>query len=370
MADYTSDAFTLKGFETPEEIRRRIGRATQQDASAFGLQFGQGIKNNRNRILAQIGASFGYGMGSSMNPDPAIAQAEKRQKILSGVDWNDPEDLGRRAEAAAAIKDPQLNLFLSDRKQTIEGLKAKADAEKRKEDRDIKAAEIAREREDRLKAAQISQEEFNLKKLELDQKKFELQKTGQDWKQDPEVRKLQLENLRESINLRKTLQGYYSVGKAPKNAPAPSLSELARAKQYLTKDPRYAMDAGLLNTGFGKESLDVLVPYLAEEAKAATVDGKPFSFHFDRIYNELVKEGIITPDAGFLGKPSVDAEALSNRGAVNPYTVAPPGAGNPFIQPNAAQDIQTPGGPAVGDVVDGYEFLGGNPGDPKNWKKK
>lgn len=28
------------------------------------------------------------------------------------------------------------------------------------------------------------------------------------------------------------------------------------------------------------------------------------------------------------------------------------------------------GPPAVGDIVDGYEFLGGNPGDPNNWKLK
>jgi len=28
------------------------------------------------------------------------------------------------------------------------------------------------------------------------------------------------------------------------------------------------------------------------------------------------------------------------------------------------------GGPGVGQVVDGYEFLGGNPADPNSWRKK
>lgn len=332
MADYTSDAFTLKGFETPEEIRARIGRATAQDASAFGLQFGQGIKSNRNRILAQIGASFGYGMGAGMNEDPSIAKAKQRQTILSGIDWNDPEDIGRRADAAAAIKDPQLNLFLADRKQTIEAIASKNATDARKEGREIDAAKIAREREDRLQATEKAQNNLNERKLALDQKKFELAKANQDWKNDPEVRKLQTEALKETINLRRTLQGYYSVGKAPKNAPAPSLTELSRAKQYLTKDKRYALDTGVLNTGFSSEDIDVLSKYLAEEAKAATVDGKPFSFHFDRIFNELKSEGIISENNGFFGSPALDTEGLYNRGS--------PGPDNPFITPQAGANLE------------------------------
>ena len=71
-------------FETPEEVRARIGRTgREQDLSLAGMSGAQ----MANFGGAQAGRLFAQALGGE---DPQIAKAKKIQSIMSNIDSSDP----------------------------------------------------------------------------------------------------------------------------------------------------------------------------------------------------------------------------------------------------------------------------------------
>jgi hypothetical protein len=67
------------------------------------------------------------------------------------------------------------------------------------------------------------------------------------------------------------------------------------------------------------------------------------------------------PLSSYSKQPVQGAELLMHGSGSNPMARPP--------APPAASQPQYPGAPAVGTVVKGFKFLGGNPADPKSWSK-
>lgn len=120
----TESPFTLPGFLTPEEIRRRIGKAVADDATAFGLQISQNFPDPASRIAAQIGGALGRGIGgaflASKNPD--LQLAKQRQTILSGIDITDKDSVLEAAKKANQVGDTELAFGLLNQAKKIKDL--------------------------------------------------------------------------------------------------------------------------------------------------------------------------------------------------------------------------------------------------------
>lgn len=114
-------AFTLPGMETPEQIRARIGKAGAADASAFGLQFANnsGLNRPRNRMAAQIGASFGQGLMSgyegSKIAQQEIQKSQAIKAIIDSADFNDYKSLEQVANRAASVGHPAMAEYFADK---------------------------------------------------------------------------------------------------------------------------------------------------------------------------------------------------------------------------------------------------------------
>ena len=82
-------AFTLQGFESPEEVQARIGKAKQ---AAFAPQ------GDLGSLIYQTAAEGQAGMGGALASamgyeDPAVKQAKEMQSLLKGTDMSSSESL-------------------------------------------------------------------------------------------------------------------------------------------------------------------------------------------------------------------------------------------------------------------------------------
>ena len=80
-------AFTLEGFESPEEVQARIGKAKE---TAFRPQ------GNINQMIYQTAAQGAAGLGGAVAgalgyEDPALKKAKQVQELMKGLDPSDPE---------------------------------------------------------------------------------------------------------------------------------------------------------------------------------------------------------------------------------------------------------------------------------------
>jgi len=96
--------FTPTGFTSPEEIRRRIGKTTADEATAFGIQQANMFRDPGQRILAQIGGAFGRGLAGGYLSRPSvqdqISQQESMKSALSGVNLSDRASMYSAAQSA------------------------------------------------------------------------------------------------------------------------------------------------------------------------------------------------------------------------------------------------------------------------------
>jgi plastocyanin len=104
--------------------------------------------------------------------------------------------------------------------------------------------------------------------------------------------------------------------------------------------------AGLLMHGAGSNPM-------ARKPAAVAAPASPSNSTADAILSG------ITPQSG-------EQMANSILGSVTPKYATPPKAS----APPASRPPQYPGAPAVGTVVKGFKFLGGNPADPNSWSKQ
>jgi hypothetical protein len=102
------------GFETPQEVRSRIGKA---DADVQ-----QGISGDFNTLLAQtaFGAGRGITRGISgafglQQQSPEVAKAQARQSIMQSTDITSPEGLRTAAESFRGLGDFDTAFNLLDR---------------------------------------------------------------------------------------------------------------------------------------------------------------------------------------------------------------------------------------------------------------
>ena len=103
-------AFTLQGFESPEEVQARIGKARE---GAFRPQ------GDINQMIYQTAAQGAAGMGGALAgalgyEDPQVKKARARQGFLAGVDLTNKSAVGEAARNAMDT-DPQLGIYLADR---------------------------------------------------------------------------------------------------------------------------------------------------------------------------------------------------------------------------------------------------------------
>ena len=121
MPDSTKiNPFTLSGFDTPEDIYRKImgqsmaGTSQQIAAASARRPLAAGG-------AASIGENFGIGFGNALggamtaSVSPELKDAKARQKLLSGMNWDDPKDIAVRAKIATKAGDTKTAMFLSNR---------------------------------------------------------------------------------------------------------------------------------------------------------------------------------------------------------------------------------------------------------------
>ena len=117
-------AFTLKGFESPEEVQARIGKV-QQGALNTGGGF-SGIEGAIYNAAAQGQAGIGKAIQTATGyEDPAVKKARFRQETMSGVDLTDRDSVGEAAKSAMQV-DPELGMFLIKRHDAMKPVDKKA----------------------------------------------------------------------------------------------------------------------------------------------------------------------------------------------------------------------------------------------------
>jgi len=114
-------AFTLQGFESPEEVQARIGKARE---GAFRPQ------GDINQMIYQTAAQGAAGMGGALAgalgyEDPQVKKARARQGFLAGVDLTNKSAVGEAARNAMDT-DPQLGIYLADRFSKMASVEKKA----------------------------------------------------------------------------------------------------------------------------------------------------------------------------------------------------------------------------------------------------
>ena len=104
-------AFTLQGFETPEEVQARIGKAEQAALVPRG---------DINQMIYQTAAQGAAGMGGALATalgyeEPAVARARSRQELMAGLDLTDRDSLIQAARIAGDRGDIAMQTQLADR---------------------------------------------------------------------------------------------------------------------------------------------------------------------------------------------------------------------------------------------------------------
>ena len=110
-------AFTLKGFESPEEVQARIGKV-QQGALNTGGGF-SGIEGAIYNAAAQGQAGIGKAIQTATGyEDPAVKKARRRQELMSGTDFTNKDSIKSAIDAAG--DDLDLKVKLSSMYNTLE----------------------------------------------------------------------------------------------------------------------------------------------------------------------------------------------------------------------------------------------------------
>lgn len=106
-------AFTLTGFETPEQVRQRIGKT--QMAETMGM-FGGGSFNDKIFAAAMGGGQMiGQGIAGALGYEsPEEKMAKNRQQILKGIDFTNPTDIVTAAKRASELGDNELHIKLAE----------------------------------------------------------------------------------------------------------------------------------------------------------------------------------------------------------------------------------------------------------------
>ena len=107
-------AFTLQGFESPEEVQARIGKAQEASFMPQG-DINAMIYKTAAQGAAGIGGALAQGLGYE---DPMIAKAKSRQLILQDTDFTDPQSL--RNAISKAGDDVDLKVRLASMHQAIQ----------------------------------------------------------------------------------------------------------------------------------------------------------------------------------------------------------------------------------------------------------
>ena len=99
-------AFDLQGFESPEEVRQRIGKARLQSDLPRG---------DVNQQIFQAAAGSGRLLGEGIEgafglEQPEVTEARDRQEVLSSVDFTDRDSI---KSAIGKLTDPRLKVQLS-----------------------------------------------------------------------------------------------------------------------------------------------------------------------------------------------------------------------------------------------------------------
>lgn len=125
--------FTLEGFETPEQIKERIGKTKESDIK-------KSLTGNIGDVLGQRAYRQGAGIlgglrnllgGQDVEP-PEIQMARTRQEIMQTIDLNDPLQVAQAGKAALDKEDISFGTWLYDRANKLQQQKSLLDIEKGK----------------------------------------------------------------------------------------------------------------------------------------------------------------------------------------------------------------------------------------------
>jgi hypothetical protein len=106
-------ASTLFGFETPEQVRQRIGKTEQAEAAGM---FSGGLNEQIFRAAMGGGQMMGRGIAEAAGYEaPEVSQAKLRQSLISSVDLTDRNQLIEAARVAGQSGDIALQTQLADR---------------------------------------------------------------------------------------------------------------------------------------------------------------------------------------------------------------------------------------------------------------
>jgi len=106
-------ASTLFGFETPEQVRQRIGKVEQ--AQAQGM-FGGSLNDKIFQAAMSGGTMLGQGLAQAAGYEaPEVKLAKQRQEIMANVDLTDRDSLLQASRAAGAGGDTKLQIMLADK---------------------------------------------------------------------------------------------------------------------------------------------------------------------------------------------------------------------------------------------------------------
>lgn len=108
-------AFTLQGFESPEEVQARIGKAEQAALRPTG---------DINQMIFETAARGGAGLGTAVAgalgfEDPAVKKARQVQETMQGLDPADPQSYfegSKRLNEAGLTKEA---LFIADKGNSL-----------------------------------------------------------------------------------------------------------------------------------------------------------------------------------------------------------------------------------------------------------
>ena len=111
-------AFTLKGFESPEEVQARIGKV-QQGALNTGGGF-SGIEGAIYNAAAQGQAGIGKAIQTATGyEDPAVKKAKSRQLRMQNTDLTDMESVRQLALGFQEDNDTQASVWAADRYKSL-----------------------------------------------------------------------------------------------------------------------------------------------------------------------------------------------------------------------------------------------------------
>lgn len=330
-------------FKSPEDVQSAINRDRGQSASAFGLNFANGLRtSNRNKIFAQIGAAFGSGLGQSAfgGQSAEVQQAKVRQSILSNINPSDEKSLYAGAQSAIENSDPELAFMLNDKATELKKIRIAQENEYADRAQKDRTAQRLQDAEDRrlawdqyVKTRDEENQKFKERQFNFQQSvaSFSQALQSEKWDSQKQINDatLALMDLRgENISMRSAqiaaeLAKPTGDGKPPPKSTTDDVKNVMLAMKN-RKDPKW--DA------MNQKTQQEVAKYIADIARSRTTDGSVFSSQIGPAYDALDQGGAFeeNPLLRIFGL-QLGNRVTFNPPAPNPQQVSPPGADNPFL---------------------------------------